>query len=100
MLIARLMRKFWTERENQDVGQIYRLQLSYFQFEVESIVVSQLVSLLAKSEIKRANLLAVYQYINYIHRQLQLPERGRTFSETNAMRGMCNQKKRNHHDNR
>ena len=61
---------------------------------MESIVVSQLVSLLAKSEIKRANLLAVYQYINYIHRQLQLPERGRTFSETNAIRGMCNQKKK------
>ena len=94
MLIARLMRKLWTQKENQDVGQIYRLQFNYFQFEVESIVASQLVSLLAKSEIKRANLLAVYQYINYIQRQIQLLERGRTFSETNAMRGKCNQKKK------
>ena len=65
-----------------------------FSLKWKALWFPNLVTLLAKSEIKRANLLAVYQYINYIHRQLQLPERGRTFSETNATRGMCNQKKK------
>ena len=38
-----------------------------------------LVSLLPKSKIKRANPLAVCQFINCIHRRLRLTERGRMF---------------------
>ena len=42
-----------------------------------------LVSLLPKSKIKRANPLAVCQFINCIHRRLRLTERGRMFFKTN-----------------
>ena len=45
-----------------------------FSLKWKALWFPNLVSLLAKSEIKRANLLAVYQYINYIQRQIQLLE--------------------------
>ena len=47
-----------------------------FRLKREALWFLYLVSLLPKSKIKRANLLAVCQYINCIHWRLRLTERG------------------------
>ena len=47
-----------------------------FRLKREALWFPNLVSLLLKSKIKRANLLAVCQYINCIHWRLRLTERG------------------------
>ena len=50
--------------------------LVIFRLKWEAFWFLNLVSLLPKSKIKRANLLAVCQYINCIHWRLRLIERG------------------------
>ena len=55
-----------------------------FRLKREALWFPNLVSLLPKSKIKRANLLAVCQYINCIHRRLRLTERGRIYFKTNV----------------